>query len=332
MGLHNLWNSRVPLVDIKTGTASQEFLRWLQQNTGQISGVDDGVASLESAITSKVPSSRQIITPAAGGLTGGGSLSGDLTLSADVQKILDELTTTRGSVLYRGAAGWQALAPDTAGKVLQTNGAGADPSWASAGGAAWDFNPPSAASMTLISGDATQLALTDDANVGLIASYNSAGLGGQVQRCALRTLTNKTLDWTLTVKMKSLIPGINYRGTGLLLYDSLSANNIGFQITTDSGFRIAKWTNLLGAGGVNLVTININGGVYIEWLRVVHTGGNYIFYMSENGKLWVEHSRVVDTAQMANRADKVGFSTYNWNGGAVTQMTVPYFTLTGPGV
>lgn len=37
--------------------------------------------------------------------------------------------SAQGTLLYRGSAGWQALAPSTAGYVLQTNGPSADPSW-----------------------------------------------------------------------------------------------------------------------------------------------------------------------------------------------------------
>lgn len=43
---------------------------------------------------------------------------------------LDFLGSTRGQVLFRGASAWQTLSPGTAGHVLQTGGAGADPSWA----------------------------------------------------------------------------------------------------------------------------------------------------------------------------------------------------------
>lgn len=50
--------------------------------------------------------------------------------SDGLSSILDLVTTTRGSVLFRGATGWQALAPGTAGWRLTTNGAGADPTWA----------------------------------------------------------------------------------------------------------------------------------------------------------------------------------------------------------
>lgn len=53
-----------------------------------------------------------------------------LATSAGITAVLDMVTSTRGSVLYRGASGWAALAPGTAGWRLTTNGAGADPTWA----------------------------------------------------------------------------------------------------------------------------------------------------------------------------------------------------------
>lgn len=77
---------------------------------------------------------RQVI--AGSGLDGGGSLGGpgDITITANTQEILDAITTTQGSILYRGATNWQALTPGTSGYFLKTNGAGADPEWAAGGG------------------------------------------------------------------------------------------------------------------------------------------------------------------------------------------------------
>lgn len=43
-------------------------------------------------------------------------------------------TTTQGSVLFRGASGWAALSPSSAGRVLTTNGAGLDVSWSAVSG------------------------------------------------------------------------------------------------------------------------------------------------------------------------------------------------------
>jgi len=48
------------------------------------------------------------------------------TLSA----LLDhDLSSTQGSVLYRGASGWNALGPGTSGQILETLGPGANPQW-----------------------------------------------------------------------------------------------------------------------------------------------------------------------------------------------------------
>lgn len=51
-----------------------------------------------------------------------------------VSQVLDWISATQGAVLFRGATTWSALAPGTAGNQLTTNGAGADPTWAVAGG------------------------------------------------------------------------------------------------------------------------------------------------------------------------------------------------------
>lgn len=58
---------------------------------------------------------------------------------ASISAVLDLIDDTRGAVLYRGATAWAALAPGTAGEVLSTNGAGADPAWIpqSGGGGGW---------------------------------------------------------------------------------------------------------------------------------------------------------------------------------------------------
>lgn len=44
--------------------------------------------------------------------------------------VLDFVTSTHGAILYRASGQWFGLAPSTAGYSLQTNGAGANPSWA----------------------------------------------------------------------------------------------------------------------------------------------------------------------------------------------------------
>lgn len=50
-----------------------------------------------------------------------------------ITQILDWITSTRGALLFRGAAAWLGLAPGTANYILKSNGAGADPSWVDGG-------------------------------------------------------------------------------------------------------------------------------------------------------------------------------------------------------
>lgn len=51
-----------------------------------------------------------------------------------ISTVLDWIGSAQGSVLYRGASGWAVLAPGTSGQFLQTQGAGANPQWATASG------------------------------------------------------------------------------------------------------------------------------------------------------------------------------------------------------
>lgn len=54
---------------------------------------------------------------------GGGS-------TPDIQTLLDGISSTHGTILYRNAADWVALAPGTSGQILETLGAAANPAWA----------------------------------------------------------------------------------------------------------------------------------------------------------------------------------------------------------
>jgi hypothetical protein len=79
--------------------------------------------------------------------TGSGDVVGDDT-STTVQNIvaynttggknITELTGTQGDVLYHNGTSWQKLPAGTSGQFLKTNGAGANPAWAAAGGGTGD--------------------------------------------------------------------------------------------------------------------------------------------------------------------------------------------------
>lgn len=52
-----------------------------------------------------------------------------VTEEVSTSGVLDWIGATRGQILFRGASGWSVLSPGTAGYLLSTGGAGADPSW-----------------------------------------------------------------------------------------------------------------------------------------------------------------------------------------------------------
>lgn len=55
-------------------------------------------------------------------------------LSPGASVILDSIGGVQGDILYRDVSAWKTLAPGTAGQVLQTGGASANPSWGTASG------------------------------------------------------------------------------------------------------------------------------------------------------------------------------------------------------
>lgn len=114
----------------ENGNPTEYFIRWAQQRQIDI-GDSITLADLKAYLTLRklVEGSGIQITPPSGDLN-----DGPLTIAADSQEILDQITSTRGSILYRGLLGWTGLGPGPLGQFLQSSGPGADPVWAVAGG------------------------------------------------------------------------------------------------------------------------------------------------------------------------------------------------------
>lgn len=87
-------NFNFPMVDPETGKPTPFFMRWWQEQI----------------------EANALIT--------------DLSTPAAVAAVLDILgPAAQGQVIFRGATLWELLSPDVSGKILSTNGPGADPSW-----------------------------------------------------------------------------------------------------------------------------------------------------------------------------------------------------------
>jgi hypothetical protein len=87
--------------------------------TGGVWSIDAGVVSY--AKMQNVSATQRIL----GRNTAGAGIVEEVTET----QALDWIGATRGQILYRGASAWLPLSPGTAGQLLQTGGAGADPSW-----------------------------------------------------------------------------------------------------------------------------------------------------------------------------------------------------------
>lgn len=88
------------------------------------------------------------------------------------------LGSTRGAILYRGASGWAVLAPGTSGYVLQSGGAGADPSYVAGG-------VPTSRTLTL-----TAPLLIDGGSSADLSANRAIGMGTQSANRVLAGPTN----------------------------------------------------------------------------------------------------------------------------------------------
>jgi hypothetical protein len=111
----------------------------------------------------------------------GAGLGEEVSLS----QLLDWGSSTQGAILYRGASGWVALTPGTAGQFLRTGGAAANPTWAA----------PSGSGDALTASPLSQFAATTSAQLrGVISDETGAGFlyfqGGDIGTPSAGVLTS----------------------------------------------------------------------------------------------------------------------------------------------
>lgn len=290
-------NSQVEIVD-QEGKPTPYFTRLLQQLS-----VGTGLDGSSGTIGFAAIAAKTILA----NKTAGSAVPTACTIS----DILDFVTSTRGSVLYRGNTGWAALAPGTAGQVLQTNGAGADPSWGTAGSSApWYWSPPTAASFTLSNASASNMILTDNTDVGLIIDPGATWAAGALSHAfALRTLASASAAWTMTARFEGSCNGeFEYNGFGLCLYESSTNKFIEFDYQRTYSQSPSIAVDYWNSGTSFSSDQRILHSTKHPWLRVVHDGTNYKFQLSSCGKSWFQILSVTNTAWLAGKADKVGFT------------------------
>ena len=184
----------------------------------------------------------------AGKQISGQSLSGVLDNS---------ISSTQGTIIYRGASGWQALAPGATHYVLSTNGPGADPAWVpqSGGGGGGKFGAfPGGASSFSVSASAIMnvIHVTNPISVSDLASLFSPVAGATYKMgIAGWDPVNKKITSAPTYTASQTVPA---GGSSAPLYYAFSSpvnltagNYAVMQIRTDGTATTS--TGLLFGGG-----------------------------------------------------------------------------------
>lgn len=223
-----------PIVDAQ-GRPTQYFIRWAQQRQIDITEaitldqLGDYLAThlFHAAVGSGI------------GLAPDGNLANSPAITAKVQEILDQISAVRGTILYRGAAAWAALAPGAAGQFLQTAGAGADPLWAAGGGGGgsglFAINAPPAFAIWVNQGTAS--ATTNaDGTISLVAALDAA----ENIRGVFRALP--ATPWSFKIGFVPHLAGaIDFQNCGIALRDSVSGKMVVFCAYQDAGGSGPLW-------------------------------------------------------------------------------------------
>jgi hypothetical protein len=207
-----------------------------------------------------------------------------------------------------------------------------NPAFVSGGGsrAAWDFSPPLASYFdTLWSGTGTNIALTDDAQAGLLFDCGPPSSGDLGGVHALRTLTTPADAWSMIAKMSSPLTSQAHSCYGLGLYNSSAGKILISGLAEGQTMKLLRLTPT----GYNSEQ-DWSFAVTPSWFRADYDGsGTLSFYVSTNGKNWLEIYTEAVSGWLTGPPDKIGFGgDYNRGTGSHVIGEVSYFSLTGPAV
>lgn len=185
---------------------------------------------------------------------------------------LDFVGSTQGQILYRGASGWAVLSPGTSGQVLQTNGAGANPSWATAGGGSIGGSTGSTDN-AMLRADGTGGATIqssdisiDDATISTQANVTVANIHSGQTNSSLVLSPKGTGAFILGPKPDGATAGGNARGS----------YSVDMQILRSTNTQVASGSYSFNVGRNNTVSGPFSGAIG-DGNIVSNTGNGYGF-------------------------------------------------------
>jgi hypothetical protein len=181
-------------------------------------------------------------------------------LAADlpaISTLLDTIGSTQGTVLFRGASTWSALAPGTSGQVLTSGGASANPSWATnsgGGGAAFPTGTLMLFQQTAAPTGWTKQTANNDALLRVVSGTAGTGGSNAFSTINAQTVVGNTTLTSLTIPSHAHSYNDRYVQAGGLLVDSDSNANVQNYGPTQSDFT----TGAAGSGGSHNHSVSFN--------------------------------------------------------------------------
>lgn len=319
------------------GRPTLYFTKWAQQR--QID-IGDGITAAQALTIIQQFVADHVLHAGSGiGITPTGNLADSPTIAADVQAILDQITNVRGSVLYRGVAGWAALAPGSAGDVLTTNGAGADPAWAAGGGGSshpWYWAPPVAANFTAATFDVNVPTAADDADAGMLMGFGPT-VAGDKTRALWTPIPVPAADWTLKAHIQWQCSRDSFIYGALAFKDSVTGKIINWGPIEDGGgsFAVTRLNSLTSTTGGGPAITNTSGKYRDIWnfykLHFDNASGNITASLSIDGKNWIQVWVENYVTFLTNKPTHIGFAvTSNQGSGWPMHLTCDQWTFTQP--
>ncbi len=156
---------------VREGTGAESFEVAIDDlDIGAVSSVNGATGAVTFAQATAGAATASGLTMNTGKILGRTTSSAGAIEELTTSAILDLISSTRGTILYRGASGWAALGVGTDGYVLTTHSTGADPTWAAGGGG----TALSANSLTSLTGQTLTMA-TLDGNADVLLVPHGSG-------------------------------------------------------------------------------------------------------------------------------------------------------------